>query len=184
MTTRRQLLTTSAALPVFSNCQSAFPGADEVTERTTERQPSTQVILPFATEVADEPKDFDHIKALAEFLTQEGLIGNFHLTGDYARALKHHGRLDVVEALTSHEIGFHCNHHGAAPFMAGYLETMNWRDGTTEWTRNELPGLRVVEELFGRRPVYYTTDFNKAPQSIFASCQAGLPTIGDLTVPT
>ncbi len=155
-----------------------------MTKSTTEHRPSTQVILSFATEVADEPKDFDHIKALAEFLTNEGLIGNFHLTGDYARALKHHGRLDVVEALMSHEIGFHCNHHGAAPFMAGYLEKMDWHDGTSEWTRNELPGLSVVEELFGRRPVYYTTEFNKAPQSIFASCQAGLPTIGYLDVPT
>ena len=184
MTTRRQFLTTSAALPMFYTFQPTFPGADEVTKPTTERHPSTQIILSFATEVADEPKDFDHIKALAEFLTKEGLIGNFHLTGDYARALKHHGRLDVVEALMSHEIGFHCNHHGAAPFMAGYLEKMNWRDGTSEWTRNELPGLRVVEELFGRRPVYYTTEFNKAPQSIFASSQAGLPTIGYLTVPT
>ena len=103
MTTRRQFLTTSAALPVLYNFQSTFLGADEVTKPTAERQPiaerqpSTQVILSFATEVADEPKDFDHIKALAEFLTQEGLIGNFHLTGDYARALKHHGRLDVVK---------------------------------------------------------------------------------------
>ena len=190
MTTRREFLTTSAALPVLYNFQSTFLSPDEVTKPTEERQPnrerqpSTQVIFSFATEVADEPKDFDHIKALAEFLTQEGLIGNFHLTGDYARALKHHGRLDVVEALMSHEIGFHCNHHGAAPFMAGYLEKMDWRNGTSEWTRNELPGLRVVEELFGRRPVYYTTEFNKAPQSIFASSQAGLPTIGYLPIPT
>ena len=92
---------------------------------TTQHQSSTQVILSFATEVAEEPKDFEHIKALAQFLSSEGLIGNFHLTGDYARALKHNGRLDVVEALRCHEIGFHCNHHGAAPFMAGYLESMN-----------------------------------------------------------
>lgn len=127
MSTRRQFLTTSAALPVLYNFQSTLLGADEVTKPTTERQSSTQVILSFATEVADEPKDFDHIKALAEFLTQEELIGNFHLTGDYARALKHHGRLDVVEALMSHEIGFHCNHHGAAPFMAGYPEGFEGR---------------------------------------------------------
>lgn len=184
MITRRQFLMTSATLPVLPHLQPHFLGAEEQTKPTTNQKPSTQVILSFATEVADEPKDFDHIKALAEFLTNEGLIGNFHLTGDYARALKHHGRLDVVQALMKHEIGFHCNHHGAAPFMAGYLEKMNWQDGTSEWTRNELPGLRVVEELFGRRPVYYTTEFNKAPQSIFASCQAGLPTIGYSTVPT
>ncbi len=66
MTTRRQFLTASAALPVLYNFQSTMLGADEVTKPTTERQPSTQVILSFATEVADEPKDFDHIKALAE----------------------------------------------------------------------------------------------------------------------
>jgi hypothetical protein len=184
MTTRRQFLTTSAALPVLYKFQSTYLAADEVAIPAADRQSSTQVILSFATEVADEPKDFDHIKAVAEFLTNEGLVGNFHLTGDYARALKHHGRMVVVEALTSHEIGFHCNHHGAAPFMAGYLEKMVWRDGTSEWTRNELPGLRVVEELFRRRPVYYTTEFNKAPQSIFASCQAGIPTIGYLNIPT
>ena len=87
MTTRRQFLTTSAALPVLYNFQPGFLCADEVPTPATERQPSTQVILSFATEVADEPKDFDHIKALAEFLTQEGLIGNFHLTGDYAADL-------------------------------------------------------------------------------------------------
>ena len=132
MTTRRQFLTTSTALPVFYHIQSTFLGADEETKPTTktvtERRPNTHVILSFATEVAEVPKDYDHIKALAEFLTAEGLVGNFHLTGDYARALKRHGRLDVVEALRSHEIGFHCNHHGAAPFMAGYLENLNWRD--------------------------------------------------------
>ena len=187
MTTRRQFLTTSTALPVLYHIQSTFLAADEemkpTTKTVTERRPSTHVILSFATEVAEVPKDYDHIKALAEFLTAEGLVGNFHLTGDYARALKRHGRLDVVEALRSHEIGFHCNHHGAAPFMAGYLEKLNWRDGTTEWARNELPGLRVVEELFGRQPTYYTTEFNKAPQSIFASNQVGLSTIGYSTVP-
>lgn len=184
MTTRRQFLTTSTALPLFYYFQSPFLGAKEETKSAaTQEKPSTQVILSFATEVAEVPKDYDHIKALADFLSAEGLVGNFHLTGDYARALKRHGRQDVVDALKNHEIGFHCNHHGAAPFMAGYLETLNWRDGTTEWARNELPGLRVVEELFGRRPVYYTTEFNKAPQSVFASNQVGLSTIGYSTVP-
>ncbi len=57
MTTRRQFLTTSTALPVLYNFQSTFLGADEVTKPTTERQPITQVILSFATEVAEVPKD-------------------------------------------------------------------------------------------------------------------------------
>jgi len=185
MITRKQFLTMSAALPAWCTFRPELAAADETTTSTSAKgQQGTKVILSFATEVAEVPKDYDHIKALAEFLTEERLVGNFHLTGDYARALKRHNRLDVVDALKKHEIGFHCNHHGAAPFMAGYLEKLNWRDGTTEWARNELPGLRVVEELFGRRPTYYTTEFNKAPQSIFASNQVGLSTIGYSTVPT
>ncbi len=177
----------SAALPAWCTLRPELAAADETTTPAAAKgqkgQKGTKVILSFATEVAEVPKDYDHIKALADFLTEEGLVGNFHLTGDYARALKRHGRLDVVEALKKHEIGFHCNHHGAAPFLAGYLEKMNWRDGTTEWAKNELPGLKLVEELFGRHPTYYTTEFNKAPQSIFASNQVGLPTIGYSTVP-
>lgn len=183
MITRKQFLTMSSALPAWCTFRPEPAAADETTTTAAKGPQGTKVILSFATEVAEVPKDYDHIKALAEFLTAEGLVGNFHLTGDYARALKRHSRLDVVDALKKHEIGFHCNHHGAAPFMAGYLEKLNWRDGTTEWARNELPGLRVVEELFGRRPVYYTTEFNKAPQSIFASNQVGLSTIGYSTVP-
>jgi len=143
-----------------------------------------RIILSFATEVAHLPRDYDHIKAVAEFLTEEGLVGNFHLTGDYARALKRRGRVDVVKALARHEIGYHCNHHGAAPFMAGYLEKLSWRDGVSEWSTNELPGLSVVEELFGRRPTYYTTEFAKAPQAVYASWLVGLPTTGYLLVPT
>lgn len=185
MLTRRRFLATATSVPVLCSCQPASATADgAMVSATAEDQPSMRIILSFATEVAHLPRDYDHIKAVAECLTEEGLIGNFHLTGDYARALKRRARLDVVKALASHEIGYHCNHHGAAPFMAGYLEKLSWRDGVSEWLTNELPGLSVVEELFGRRPTYYTTEFAKAPQAVYASWQAGLPITGYLLVPT
>ena len=184
MLTRRQLLVTAAGVPVLHSFRPGCAAADAAASAAKKDRRGMRIILSFATEVAHLPKDRDHIKAVAEFLTGEGLIGNFHLTGDYARALKRRGRLDVVKALAGHEIGFHCNHHGAAPFMAGYLDAMNWRDGVLEWSANELPGLSVVEELFGRRPTYYTTEFAKAPQAVYASWQAGLPTTGYLLLPT
>jgi len=143
-----------------------------------------RIILSFATEVAYLSKDHDHIKAMAELLTNEGLVGNFHLTGDYARALKRCCRLDVVEALKKHEIGFHCNHHGAAPFMGTYMEEKDWRGALSEWFTNELPGVGVVAELFERHPVYYTTEFAKAPQAIYGSRLAGLPITGYSPMPT
>jgi len=185
MVTRRRFLVTAAGLPALCSFRRSFATADEPTTAvTTNAERSMRIILSFATEVAHLPRDYDHIKAVAECLTEEGLVGNFHLTGDYARALKRRGRLDVVKALAGHEIGYHCNHHGADPFMAGYLEAMNWRDGVTEWFANEMPGLSVVEELFGRRPTYYTTEFAKAPQAVYASWQAGLPITGYLLLPT
>ena len=145
--------------------------------------PAVKTLLSFATEAAHAEEDFDFIKAVAEFLTEENLVGNFHLTGDYARALKRRGRRDVVQALARHEIGFHCNHHGARPFMAGYLEKYPWDDGLARWFSNESPGFAAVAELFSRRPTYYTTEFAKAPQTLFGSMLLGADVTGYLPVP-
>lgn len=144
---------------------------------------AVKTILSFATETAHAAEDFDFIKAIAEFLTEEKLVGNFHLTGDYARALKRRGRQDVVQALARHEIGFHCNHHGSRPFMAGYLEKCPWDEGLARWLSNESPGFAVVAELFNRRPTYYTTEFSRAPQTIYGSALMGAGIIGYLPVP-
>lgn len=142
-----------------------------------------KMILSFATEVAHSTTDFEITKRIADFLNDQSIVGNFHLTGDYARALKRGNRIDVIEALTKHEIGFHCNHHGGNPFMGGYIEDNNWDDGVAHWLRNELPGKVLVEELFDRPVTYYTTEFSKAPQVLFASYLAGIPMCGYLKVP-
>jgi len=138
------------------------------------------VILSFATESASSTRIHDLFKEAAEYLTAKGLKGNFHLTGDFARALRQHARRDVIRALARHEIGYHCNHHGGRPFMAGYCEQGSWQSGVSTWLTEELPGIRIIEELFGRAPAYYTTEFAKAPQVIYGSWLAGIPTTGIL----
>lgn len=157
-------------------------GPDEQARRKSFPSP-VKTILSFATEAAHAPEDYDFMKAIAQFLTGENLVGNFHLTGDYARALKRHGRLDVVEALKPHEIGFHCNHHGSRPWMAGYLEKYPWDEGLARWLSYEAPGFALVGELFNRRPTYYTTEFAKAPQTAFGSALMGAGLMGYLDVP-
>ena len=142
-----------------------------------------KTILSFATEAAHALEDFDFIRDIALFLTSEKLVGNFHLTGDYARALKRHGRHDVVEALRPHEIGYHCNHHGSRPFMPGYLENQSWDEGVTRWLGYEAPGLALVAELMNRRPTYYTTEFSKAPQAIHGATLLGTAMLGYGAVP-
>jgi hypothetical protein len=136
------------------------------------------IILSFATEVAHSKRAHDLIRTFAEFLSAEGLTGNFHLTGDYARALRRNSRQDVVAALQKHEIGFHCNHHGSRPFMGGYLENNPWRSGVNMWLNNELPAIRKIEALLGITPKYYTTEFSKAPQAVYGAFLAGLKTNG------
>jgi hypothetical protein len=161
----------------------AVSGADGARPRRRMPDAAVKTILSFATEAAHAAEDFDFIKAIARFLTDEGLVGNFHLTGDYARALKRLGRLDVVEALQPHEIGYHCNHHGSRPFMPGYLERDSWDDGLARWLGLESPGFALVGELFNRRPAYYTTEFAKAPQTAVGSALLGMGNMGYLALP-
>ncbi len=136
------------------------------------------VILSFATETAGSSVIADMFKNMADFLYANKLRGNFHLTGDFARALRKHNRRDVIKALARHEIGYHCNHHGARPFMGGYCEREPWRQSVATWLAEETPGMKILEELFNRRPMYYTTEFVKAPQVVYGAWLAGMHSIG------
>ena len=139
-----------------------------------------EIILSFATEVANSSIDHELIKRIAEILTKLDITGNFHLTGDYARALRKYGRCDIIRALRKHEIGYHCNHHGANPFMPGYIEGKEWDEGIREWLLNELPGARIVESVIGKAPVYYTTEFAAAAQVVRGSFLGGMGISGYL----
>lgn len=175
-----------AAVPGLApRMEAGSAGLPERRERSRRNGSSGTVktILSFATEAAHAVEDHDFIRDIARFLSGENLVGNFHLTGDYARALKRHGRMDVVEALQAHEIGYHCNHHGSKPFMPGYLEKLPWEEGLARWLSYETPGLAAVEELVNRRPVYYTTEFAKAPQTIYGSALLGAGMMGYAEVP-
>ncbi|MCE0445445.1 hypothetical protein LT493_11695 [Streptomyces tricolor] len=69
---------------------------------------------------------------LAELLRDKGVSAAFFITGDKARALVRRQRLDVFEALRSHDIGYHTNHHSTHPTIAEYLEPCGWADGVAE----------------------------------------------------
>jgi len=142
-----------------------------------------KIILSFATETAHSKRAHELIKNIAIFLSENNLKGNFHLTGDFARALRKDGRTDIINELKKHEIGYHCNKHGADPFMAGYLEENDWETGLAIFLQNELPGFKEVEGLVGKTPRYYTTEFLKAPQAVYGAYLMGMETIGYLKVP-
>jgi len=143
-----------------------------------------KVIISFATEDFITPGHDDILLRLAGGLSERGLTGNFHLTGQLARALRARGRTDVVEALRTHEIGYHSDTHGALPFMGATFENNSWDDGIAGVLPAEAKGLRHVEELVGKRATYLTLEFVKAPQLIYAMRLLGIPQLGYSQIPT
>ena len=98
------------------------------------------------------PGSDDIARDLAKVLTEEGVKGTFFVVGEKARALEKRGRKDVIAALKKHDIGVHSNMHSFHPTPSEYLEDKGWLDGVKEAVRRERPGVKSIEEIFGRPP--------------------------------
>jgi len=109
------------------------------------------VTLTFDVEDYITPESHDTLKWLAEILTDENASGTFLIAGEKARALKREGRSDVIDAVRRHDIGFHSNYHSFHPTISEYLENLDWQSGCREIRNREIPGLRDVEKIFGKR---------------------------------
>src|SRR5437764_3290670 len=83
--------------------------------------PEVDLILWFDTEDYLLPADDDAAKRLAEMLTQKGVRATFKVVGEKARVLEKRGRIDVIEALKKHDIGYHSNFHSVHPTPSEYL---------------------------------------------------------------
>lgn len=127
----------------------------------TEHQAKTQSIAPiyvtlwFDTEDYVLPQSDDAAKRLAEMLTRLGVKATFKIVGEKARVMEQRGRKDVIAALKKHEIGYHSNLHSGQPTPAVYLQHAGWEDGSAEFYRREVQGVRDIERIFGVTPVCY-----------------------------
>jgi len=143
-----------------------------------------RIILSFATEDFVTPEHDDVLLHLATALTERGLVGNFHLTGQLARTLRERNRKDVIDAIARHELGYHSNTHGMSPFIARVFEENSWDEGVAKIMPGEAKGLRDVEEIIGKRAEYFVLEFIKAPQLIHAMGLLGVRLIGYSQYPT
>lgn len=116
-----------------------------------------QVFLTFDVEDPVTPASDDAVVWLAELLRDKGVSAAFFITGDKARALVRRQRLDVFEALRSHDIGYHTNHHSTHPTIAEYLEPCGWADGVAEVARRERSGADLIRDLSGRQLCGFAT---------------------------
>jgi hypothetical protein len=120
-----------------------------------ESSPKVYVVLWFDTEDYLLPASDDAALRVADFLTHEKIRATFKVVGEKARTLERRGRLDVIEALKRHEIGYHANFHSVQPSPAMYLSDLGWDEGVAEFDRRERPGFEDVKRILGSAPTCY-----------------------------
>lgn len=124
-------------------------------QATSQSAAPIYVTLWFDTEDYVLPQSDDAAKRLAEMLTRMGVKATFKVVGEKARVLEQRGRKDVIAALKKHEIGYHSNLHSGQPTPAVYLQHASWEDGSAEFFRREVQGIRDIERIFGVTPICY-----------------------------
>ena len=137
-----------------------------------------KLFISFATEEFVTPAHNGILIKIASMLSQRNITGSFHLTGEFARKLRDNQHSDVIEALRQHEIGYHSNTHGAYPFIGSICENNSWDSAVEKLMRTEAKGILDIENIFGKRPTYYVTEFTKAPQLIYALRSLGIDLLG------
>lgn len=144
------------------------------------RHSEVDVILWFDTEDYLLPADDDAAKRLAEMLSQRGVRATFKVVGEKARVLEKRGRIDVIEALKKHEIGYHSNLHSVHPTPTEYLADCGLLDGMAEFIRREKRGADDVRRIFGVPSLccYGQPGSSWAAQAIAALGECGVSSAG------
>lgn len=138
------------------------------------------LILSFDTEDYETPEADDAEMLWAEMLAGHGLKGCFCVVGEEARALRDRGRLDVIAALSRHEIAYHSNLHSAHPTHAEYLDTLDWQSGLRRVLDEESRGVSDVAAVFGQWPSAYCKPGSSwGPQVPHALARLGVPVFTD-----
>ena len=69
-----------------------------------------------------DPESDDIAKICAEILLEEGVQATMCIVGEKARLLRKRRRVDVIEALSKHDIGYHTDLHSVHPTIAEFLQ--------------------------------------------------------------
>lgn len=115
------------------------------------------------------PRSDDIVKRLAEIHDRHGATASFYTVAERARALRHRGRKDVMEALARHEISYHGDTHGHFPRpLSVYCDELGWEAGLAELLRIEGRGVKDVADILGQLPVTWCQgECNWSPQAVY-----------------
>ena len=133
-------------------------------------------LLWFDTEDYVEPTADDAALRLAGDLEKLGVRATFKVVGEKARVLERRGRVDVIRALSRHDIGYHAENHSIPPPPAMYMKQLGMIEGAQEFERREGQGVRDIERIFGVTPSCYGQPGSSwGPQSTIALRRLGIP---------
>ncbi len=143
-----------------------------------------KVIFSFDTEDYINPAADDFTKRICEVFDANGVTASFMVVGERARVLVERGRLDVIDALRRHEIGYHSYFHSLHPNVSEYLDGCEWSDGVAEFLGREHEGFALVQQVFERDRLWASVPagYSWAPQMVYGYGRLGIPTQADCPI--
>ncbi len=127
------------------------------------------------TEDYMNPRSDDAALRLARILSDLGAPATFKMVGEKLRSLERGGRVDVIDAIRKHDVGYHTDWHSRHPMVSEYLVDAGWDDGVELVLRNEGPGLDDVRRVFEGASSYGQAGAAWAPQPYAACREWGIP---------
>ena len=114
----------------------------------------TKVIFRFDTEDFVNQNAADGILRVIEVLEEYGVRGVFVIVGKFAEALRKWGRMDIIAALSRHEIGIHSLSHSLHPTINEYTDHVDYSLCLRRFREKEGECLRILKETFGKEHIY------------------------------
>ncbi len=110
----------------------------------------------------------------AEELHRRGIKASFQIVGEMARKLKRLGRLDTIEAIKKHDIGYHSNYHSVHPTTVEGNVGKSLAEAIAWTKQRDQSGLEAVNDLFGQPFSYTTPGTSWTPAALIAYASQGV----------
>ena len=114
-----------------------------------------KVLFWFDVEDFINPESEEALVGILDLLESRGIVGIFKFVGEKMRKLEEHGRKDIIERLSRHEVGYHTDWHSIHPVVTEYMEPLGFREGADEFERREDGGRIDVGRISGQPVVCY-----------------------------
>jgi len=99
----------------------------------------------YITREADDPP-----KRIVDILSRYGVRATVKIVAEKLRSMKENGREDVIDAISSMDVGYHLDTHSRHPTLYEYLADKDVKVGAAEFFQRERDGCSFVKSVFDR----------------------------------